>query len=326
MTRVATLTLNPAIDSACETEEVFPTHKIRTFGERYDPGGGGINVARVLARLGDTVEAVYLSGGATGALLDELLTERQLVRHPIAIHDHTRMSMAVFERKTGKEFRFVPEGPLVSETEWQAAIAHCTALDCQWLVASGSLPRGVPVDFFVRLRDAMAPLGVRLILDSSGPALAAVLEAGGLFMAKPSRGEFEALTGKTFASTAEIEAAAAELVAAGKVEHLVVTLGHEGAVLAHRGGTLSHPGLPVEVKSATGAGDSFVGGMLHGFLAGAGAEEAFRWGMAPALPPCSAPVPACASRTMCRGCSPVLPERRAPRRKVTPQVDRLTRP
>jgi len=280
MTRVATLTLNPAIDSACEAEEVFPTHKIRTFGERYDPGGGGINVARVLARLGDTVEAVYLSGGATGALLDELLTERELVRHPIAIHDHTRMSLAVFERKTGKEFRFVPEGPLVAEGEWQAAIAHCAALDCHWLVASGSLPRGVPADFLVRLRDALAPRGVRLVVDSSGPALAAAIEAGGLFLAKPSRGEFEALTGQTFASTAEIEAAAARFVAGGKAEHLVVTLGHEGAVLAHRGGTLAHPGLPVAVKSATGAGDSFVGGMLHGFLAGADAETAFRWGMA----------------------------------------------
>jgi 6-phosphofructokinase 2 len=278
--RVATLTLNPAIDSACEADAVFPTHKVRTHGERYDPGGGGINVARVLARLGDAVEAIYLSGGATGALLDELLSEHGLARHPIAIADHTRMSFAVFEGTTGKEFRFVPEGPLVREAEWQAALDYCAVLDVDWLVASGSLPRGVPDDFFARLSRRLAAQGKTLVLDTSGPALAMALDEGGLFLAKPSRGEFEALTGQRFADARAVAQAAAAYVAAGKVQYLAVTLGHEGAVLASSQGTLRHAGLPVAAKSATGAGDSFVGGMVHGFLAGANAPTAFRWGLA----------------------------------------------
>ena len=285
MDRVATLTLNPAIDGACEADEVFPTHKIRTRAERYDPGGGGVNVARVLARLGEKVEVVYLAGGATGALLDELLDQNGLIRQRISIHDHTRQSLSVYERSSGKEFRFVPEGPLVSEAEWRAAFDACAALDHGWLVASGSLPRGVPVDFYARLSAAMAGRDMRLVVDTSGPALAAAIEAGGLFLAKPSQGEFEALVGRKLESPQAVGSAALELVRAGKAQNIAVSMGHEGAVLAHAGGVLIRPALTVPVKSATGAGDCFVAGMVHGFMrqqeAGGGdAAEAFRWGMA----------------------------------------------
>ena len=283
--QIATLTLNPAIDSACEAECVVPTHKVRTFAQRYDPGGGGINVARVLARLGAPVEAVYLAGGATGGVLDELIDAAGIARHRLAIADHTRMSMAVFERASGQEFRFVPEGPLVGDAEWRAALDHCAGLASDWLVASGSLPRGVPADFFARLAAMLAPRGVKLVLDTSGAALAAAVAAGGLALIKPSQGEFEALTGRKFASPDEIGAAALAFVHAGKAAMVAVTLGHEGAVLAHAGGVLVRPGAEVAVKSATGAGDSFVAGMVHALSGGAGPSEAhpgeaLRWGMA----------------------------------------------
>ncbi len=280
MPRIATLTLNPAIDSACEADKVFPTHKVRTSGERYDPGGGGINVARVLARLGDPVAAVYLAGGVTGSLLDELLEGSGIERQRIAIHDHTRMSLTVFERATGQEYRFVPEGPLVSDSEWQAALDHCGALDCDWLVASGSLPRGVPADFFARLAATMARRGVALALDTSGAALASAVEQGGLALIKPSQGEFEALCGRSFASPAAIGDAALALVHRGTAALVAVTLGHDGAVLAHAGGVEIRPGAKVEVKSATGAGDSFVAGMVHALAGGADPAAALGWGMA----------------------------------------------
>ncbi|HWU01567.1 MAG TPA: 1-phosphofructokinase family hexose kinase, partial [Novosphingobium sp.] len=285
MTCVATLTLNPAIDGSCEAEAVFPTHKIRTHGDRYDPGGGGINVARVLARLGASVEVVYLAGGATGALLDELLVQHGLEKHRLSIHDHTRQSLAVYERSTGKEYRFVPEGPLVSEAEWRAAFDHCVGLDHGWLVASGSLPRGVPADFYGRLAGALAGRDMKLVVDTSGPALAAAVEAGGLYLVKPSLGEFEALTGRRFDGAQAVGVAAMELVQAGRAAHVAVTMGHEGAVLAHAGGVEVVPAVDVAalgmaVQSATGAGDSFVAGMVHGFLRGEGAAGALRWGMA----------------------------------------------
>ncbi|MFA7586897.1 MAG: PfkB family carbohydrate kinase, partial [Novosphingobium sp.] len=210
----------------------------------------------------------------------ELLDEGCLVRHNIPIQGATRMSLAVFERATGQEYRFVPEGPLVAEAEWQAALDFCAAIECEWLVASGSLPRGVPADFYARLSAILIRRGIRLIVDTSGAALSAVLEAGGVFLAKPSQGEFEALTGTTYASAADIGEAAMAFVRSGKVQHLTVTLGHLGAVMAYPGGVDIRPALPVEVKSATGAGDSFVAGILHGFARGEDATGAFRWGMA----------------------------------------------
>ena len=76
MKPIVTLTLNPTIDSASEAERVRPTHKVRTYNERYYPGGGGINVARVVASLGGAALPAYLAGGPTGALLSNLLRAR----------------------------------------------------------------------------------------------------------------------------------------------------------------------------------------------------------------------------------------------------------
>lgn len=280
MQRLATLTLNPAIDSACEAEAVSPTRKIRTFGERYDPGGGGLNVARVLHRFGADVEAIYLSGGPTGALLDELLDNAGLPRRTIAIRDHTRMSLAVYERSTGHEYRFVPEGPLVSESEWHTALDTVLHQRYDWLIASGSLPRGVPEDFFARLAGPLAESGSKLVVDTSGAALRAAMDRGGMFLVKPSVGEFEAMLGRSLSTASDVAEAARHFVAEGKALHVAVTMGEEGAVLAHPDGVLQHPGIKAVARSTTGAGDSFLAGLVSGFLRGEDLEAAFLRGIA----------------------------------------------
>lgn len=281
MTRpILTLTLNPAIDGACETETIRHTHKIRTTNERYDPGGGGINVARVLARLGSPTQACYLSGGVTGKLLDSLIDAAGLSRLSIPVADTTRISHAVYERSSGKEYRFVPEGPHIGESEWRAALETIAEADFATLVASGSLPPGVPDDFYVRLLARARDKGARVILDCSGEALKQAVAAGGLWMVKPSRGEFEALVGRRCADKEEIGETARNLVQRGVADMIVVTLGHEGAVLAHRDGTIHRVPPDVPVRSATGAGDSFVAGMTHRLAQGWDAERAFLYGMA----------------------------------------------
>lgn len=280
MTRIVTLTMNPAIDGSCEADRVFPTHKIRTNNEKYDPGGGGINVARVIARLGGDVLACYLGGGATGAVLDSLLDDRGLPRLRIHIADHTRSSLAVHERATGQEYRFVPEGPLVSEAEWRAAFDRIAETEFDYLVASGSLPRGVPDDFYAQLSRLAVSRGAKFVLDTSGEPLARAVEAGNIFMLKPSKGEFERLVGRPLADVDAIAGAAAAIVAAERVEHIVVSMGHLGALLADRAGARMLPAVPVEAKSAVGAGDSFVGAMTLALAIGRTADEAFRYGLA----------------------------------------------
>ncbi|MCB4858763.1 1-phosphofructokinase family hexose kinase [Sphingobium sp. PNB] len=280
MKRIATLTMNPAIDVAYEADRVFHTHKIRARQEHYDPGGGGINVARVIARLGGTARAHYLAGGATGATLDSLLDLHQMVRSRIPIQGNTRISTAVYERETGKEFRFVPRGPVVTEQEWQACLDHLDGIECDYLVASGSLPPGVPDDFYSRLQTKTRARGIEFILDSSGAALQQGLAAGGILLVKPSLGELQQLVGRSLADRSDIATAASDIVHKDQAQYVAVTMGHEGGLLAQRSGVLWLPAVPVEAKSAVGAGDSFLAAMTFALACGRDPMDAFRYGIA----------------------------------------------
>jgi 6-phosphofructokinase 2 len=277
--RIVTLTLNPAIDISSETEVVRHTHKVRTRGEAMEPGGGGINVARVLNKLGADVTALFLGGGATGRVLEELLARAGIAHHLLEIAEDSRISLTVLETSTGHEFRFVPEGPLVTESEAANVLDAAGATDCHFLVASGSLPRGISDDFYVKLCKRASERGARFILDTSGKPLAGAIRAGGLFLVTPSRGEFEAFAGRKLSKT-ELAEEAHRLVKEGAAENVAVTLGSEGAILATREGTRVAPAIPVEACSAVGAGDSFVAGMVYGFSLGKSADEAFRVGLA----------------------------------------------
>jgi 6-phosphofructokinase 2 len=280
MASVATLTLNPAIDISSEAETVRPIQKTRISGERFEPGGGGINVARALAELGVSVEAIYLAGGGSGRALDHMLEQRGIRRTCIPIAGETRMSLQVFERSSGSEYRFVPEGPTVAESEWRACLEAAKECGCDYLVASGSLPGGVPDDFYARLGAVLARQGTRYVLDTSGEELRGALAEGGIFLVKPSHGELAELAGRRLDDIAEVREFALGMVERGEAENVAATMGDKGALLATRQGAYFLPALPVETRSAVGAGDSFLAAMTYGFAIGRNAKEAFRLGVA----------------------------------------------
>jgi 6-phosphofructokinase 2 len=280
MYTITTLTMNPALDLSYEVERVVDTHKMRAGGERADPGGGGINVARVFVRLGGNARCLYPSGGPVGVAFDSLLDEHQLVRTRIPIAGHTRASATVRETSTGREYRVVPKGPELSAAEWQACLEQVGALNCDYFVASGSLPTGVPDDFYAQIARKLAGSGVKFVLDSSGKALAEGLNRGGVFLVKPSQGELRSLAGRTLDSLADTTNAARDIVRKGQAEHVAVTLGHRGALLVNAEGTLFVPAIPIVARSAVGAGDSFLAAMVFRLCAGATPEEAFRYGVA----------------------------------------------
>lgn len=277
--RIVTLTLNPAIDVSTDAETVRHTRKVRTTNERMEPGGGGINVARVLSRLGADVHAIFLGGGVTGQVLDDLLARGGIERTMVEIADDTRLSLTVVETSTGNEYRFVPQGPDIRECEAAAALQAVAAVQSDYFVASGSLPPGIPDDFYVRVCKAVSARGARFVLDTSGAPLRAALDSGGIFLLKPSRGEFERFAGRELTNE-ELIGEAKRLVAAGKAENVAITLGREGAILVNRGGAQVLPAIPVKARSAVGAGDSFTAGMVYGFAIGCGADTAFRLGLA----------------------------------------------
>ncbi|HEX2727152.1 MAG TPA: 1-phosphofructokinase family hexose kinase [Beijerinckiaceae bacterium] len=274
-----TLTLNPAIDGAAEAEEVRPIRKVRTWGERYDPGGGGINVARVVQELGGDAFAIYLSGGTTGPVLDALVRAAGIESRRIAIAGHTRISHTVHERSSGLEFRFVPEGPSVTPQEWQACLAALEGIDCEYLVASGSLPRGAPADFYVSVAEIAQRKRAKLVLDTSGEALRRAA-AHGVHLIKPSLGELEDLIGRKLPDPADQERAVRGLVESGAAEIVALTLGRDGALLGTAKGLRRLAGIKVEPKSAVGAGDSFLAAMTLGLAQARSPEEAFALGVA----------------------------------------------
>ena len=260
---VRTLTLNPSIDMSSEAEKVEPEKKIRTCCERIDPGGGGINVARVLHRFGVEVEALFLAGGATGKAFDELLERDGLTRRAVWIADDTRTSLTIHERSTGREYRFVPEGPSVTPEELKACLEALGEGNCDYLVASGSLPPCVPDSFYATVGAQVRRGGARLVLDTSGGELKETIDAGGIYLLKASKEEID-------------PAAARQIVDSGHAALVAVTLGKDGAILVDAEGMHSLPSVSLQTVSTVGAGDSFLGGMAYGLATGLAPLEAFR--------------------------------------------------
>lgn len=280
MQHTVTLTFNPTVDASSEADAIHPTHKIRTREEKFHPGGGGINVARVISRLGGHVTAVYARGGVMGTVLDHLLEKRGINKKAVAIGGNTRINNVIHENSTGLEYRFVAEGPILSDAEWQACVKACEELEWNWLVVSGSLPRGVPVEVYDHLIALAHKRKASVVVDTSGAALRHVMARGGATLIKPSQGEFEAATQRSYTSFAEIADMAQTLVNKGVSKIITVTLGHHGAILATKEQKLYLPAPPVKVLSASGAGDSFIGGMVHTLANGGNIDDAFKLGVA----------------------------------------------
>ncbi len=277
--RIVTLTMNPSVDLASDADAVRPVRKVRTRNETFDPGGGGVNVSRVLRELGADTLAVIAAGGVSGHLLEELLGEAGLPHESIPTAGRTRVSYTVHDLGAKQEYRFVPEGPVLAEHEWKAALGALDATQGGWIVASGSLPRGVPEDFYARAAADALRRGRRFVLDTSGAPLRAALGRS-LALVKPSRGEFETLMGEALGTPEAQNEAALRLVRDGAAGLVAVTLGHEGAVLAEPEGVLRLPALDVPALGAVGAGDSFLAAMVFALSRGESPREAFALGMA----------------------------------------------
>jgi 6-phosphofructokinase 2 len=280
-TPVLCLTMNPAVDLSTDTDRVVPTHKLRCGEMLHGAGGGGINVARVLQRLGATAHVLCPAGGPSGEWLKSRLTDEGLIASLVPIAQETRMSLTVHELSSGAEYRFVMPGPTLGEPEWQTCLQMLAdwAPFPAWVVASGSLPPGAPADFYARVARLCRERGARLVLDASGPALAAALAAG-VYLVKPNLRELSELLGETLDDPATWQPAAQRLVNDGSAEVVALSLGHRGALLATADGVWQADPLPVAVVSAVGAGDSFVGGLVWGLRQGLPLTQAFAWGIA----------------------------------------------
>lgn len=277
---ILTLTINPALDLYSRVEKVFPGEKLRCEKAKLDPGGGGVNVSRVIKRLGGETTALYTRGGYTGEIYKDLLEKEEVKQDTVEIAGSVRQNMAVSETSTGELFRFGFPGPSLSETEYHDMLTKLNLYKkADFWVASGSLPPEVPEDFYAQVAEKARENDVKLVLDTSGKAYSGILEAGA-YLLKPNKNELEDLVGKKAENEQQQKELLLQVLEKYPIEVIVLSLGSNGALLATKGKVRHFPAPAVVPISSIGAGDSMVAGMVYSLSRGDKLEKAILYGLA----------------------------------------------
>ncbi len=281
MPLIVTLTLTPSLDTATSTAKVYPEGKLRCLTPVFEPGGGGINVARAITHLGGQATALLPSGGPTGAHLVELLQQEGVTVDALQTHDWTRQNLHVVSDATGEQFRFVMPGAALHDDEWQQLLAKIAQLPAgTLLVLSGSLPPNMTTSAVTELLQCARQQGLRTIVDSSGEALKAAVAFGGLELLKPNQSELAELTGQSLEQPDQVVNAARSLISQGAAKRIVVSLGPQGALAVDAEQCIQVVPPPVIKRSTVGAGDSMVGAMVLKLAEDAPLADMVRFGVA----------------------------------------------
>ncbi|ELY4543854.1 6-phosphofructokinase II [Cronobacter sakazakii] len=281
MVRIYTLTLAPSLDSATITPQIYPEGKLRCSAPVFEPGGGGINVARAIVHLGGSATALFPAGGATGEHLVSLLNDEKVAVETVSARDWTRQNLHVHVESSGEQYRFVMPGATITDDEFRQLEEKVLMIESgAILVISGSLPPGVSVEKLQQLIKAARAQGIRLIVDSSGDALAAALEVGDIELVKPNQKELAALVKRDLTAPDDVRKAAEELVQKGKARRVVVSLGPQGALGVDGKYCVQVVPPPMKSQSTVGAGDSMVGAMTLRLSQDAPLLDMVRYGVA----------------------------------------------
>ncbi|WP_327134863.1 1-phosphofructokinase family hexose kinase [Streptomyces sp. NBC_01343] len=280
---ILTLTMNPAVDLCWEVGHLEVIGKNRARVRSVAAGGGGINVARHVVRLGGRATAFHTAGGAVGLRLNRLLDEEGIDHVAVGIDDETREALVLFETGSRHGYHVVPPGPHLDEREGRRSLdALVQAVgNCPYVVASGSLPGGLPDDFYAAVARRIREAGSRLVLDTSGPALRGALTEG-VFLLRCNRTEAESMAGRPVRDFDDARALNEHLLTTGAAEIAVTTLGELGALCStgHGHTELHAPPLPGEPLSDAGAGDSMVAALVTRLAAGEDPVSACALGVA----------------------------------------------
>lgn len=231
MSSIITITLNPAIDKSTTIAELVPDKKMKCSNPVFEPGGGGVNVARALHQLGGNAKAIYLAGGYSGKFFTELLNSENIESSVIEIVNHTRENLIILNKKNNRQYRFGMPGPTINEPEWKQLLMEIKKVeDISYIIASGTVPAGVPVDIFARISTIAREKNAKFIVDTSGEPLKEALNAG-VYLIKPNLGELSALVGKEWIDNNQVEMMAKQIIRENKCEVVVVSMGEAGALL-----------------------------------------------------------------------------------------------
>ena len=278
---IVTLTPNPAIDLSLGVERFDFSERVYVESESEAPAGKGINAARVLTSYGADALAIAAVGGSSGRRFAELLQADGLPAELVPVRGETRRNLALTDR-SGATLKLDQPGHPPSESELrkiEEALERCLP-EMDWLILSGSAAPGTPPGFFRGLVERARSAGARVLVDTSGPALAEAIEAGPS-VAKPNRSEAEWLMGRPIATASDAARAGREIRKRGAAR-VLLSLGETGAVGSSEEGEflamapLRATGCPV------GAGDVMAATCAWALHRGESFQEAARWSVAAA--------------------------------------------
>jgi 6-phosphofructokinase 2 len=280
MKRIVTITFNPALDLSTKVAALVPEKKMRCAAPVLELGGGGINVARAIKKLGGEATAVFWSGGYAGREIFHRLGQEGVGALALPVAGECRENIAVYDEATGQQYRFVMPGPQVTAAELENGlklIEDIGAID--YLVASGSLAPGMPPDTFARLGRLAQNIDAKYIIDTRGEALALAIHAG-VYLAKPNISELATLAGLTEVLNNEVAAVAENLIHTTGCGALMVSMGAAGAMLVTPQQITRFVPPPVTIQSTVGAGDSMLGGIVWSLAQNKTLPQAARYGVA----------------------------------------------
>ena len=259
---ILTITLNPAIDKSTVTDLIQPDVKQRCSDVMNEPGGGGINVSKALKKLKAESIALFPAGGHNGEKLKSLLKAEEIPFHSIDSSVETRENWVVLESETNHQFRFTFPGKSIEESVFKNLIDDIRSFSPTYVVASGSLPPGLPAHFYGLIVKTANSVGAKCIVDTSGPALQA-LKGKHAFLIKPNIGELCKMLNVDSLQNNEVHDAAQQAVRDGFAELIAVSMGPEGAWLVTADEKHFAAAPAVKKKSTVGAGDSMVAGITY---------------------------------------------------------------
>jgi 6-phosphofructokinase 2 len=280
MSKIITLTLSPSVDKSTMIDSLEPEKKLKCTTPKLEPGGGGINIARVLKELKTDAIAVFPSGGNMGKLFNELLEKEKVPALIINTKHETRENFVVQDKSTGQQFRFVMPANKLAKSEWNACLEAIKNIDdISFIVVSGSLPPGVPLTILEELAEISKRKKAKFIVDTSGPALKNIMTSD-VFLLKPNLTELAYLSGRKTMTASDAEQAAKDILALGKCEIMIISLGSQGALLVTKNQSFTVKPPTVLVKSTVGAGDSMVAGIVHALSTGMNLKNALEFSVA----------------------------------------------
>jgi 1-phosphofructokinase len=277
---IVTVTLNPSLDRAMEIGTLSRGEVLRATNTHLDPGGKGVNVSRALLANGVASTAVVPCGGEEGAQLVRMLEAEGVAMIAVPIAGHTRSNITLAE-PDGTVTKINEVGPELAPAEFAAVTEAvlAAARTADWVVLCGSLPPGASVEAFGDLCARLVAAGVRLAVDTSGPALG-VAAAAGAALVKPNREELAEAAGSELRTLGDVVDAANRLRKAG-AGAVLASLGADGAVLIEDAGVVAGKSPVSTPRSTVGAGDSLLAGFLSAGASGEAAlAEGLAWGAA----------------------------------------------